>query len=225
LPGKHSTGQLGLPRYSFIAAAATLLVILVAWVAVRATGPSQEKAPVLVVPPSTPVVEAGAVLPSTPPPLSASPSASASPSPSPSRTRTPTASPSPSRTSAAPTRTPSPKPPVRTTSKPAAAASFSARYQGGAGWDRGFIAGVQVTNTGNAAGSWSVSISFDGRAGVRVTNVWNAQVSRSGDTWTFTGGPLAPDAEVSFGFQGTKQSRGGVRPTGCVVNGTACRMG
>lgn len=219
MPGKHSTGQLGLPRYSFIAAAATLLVILVAWVAVRATGPGQDKAPVLVVPPSTPVVEAGAVLPSTP---TASPSASASPSPSPSRTRT--ASPSVSRS-------PAPKPSVRKTTKPpapttpAATASFSARYQNGADWDRGFIAGVQITNTGAAAGNWKVSVSFDGRAGVRLTNTWNAQVSRSGDTWTFTGGPLAPDASASFGFQATKQSRGPVRPTGCVADGTPCRMG
>ena len=221
MPGKHSTGQLGLPRYSFIAAAATLLVILVAWVAVRATGPSQEKAPVLVVPPSTPVVEAGAVLPSTTPPT-ASPSASASPSPSPSRTRT--ASPSPSRSPAQPSVRPTrtTKPPAPTT--PAASASFSARYQNGGSWDRGFIAGVQVTNTGNAPGDWKVSVSFDGRAGVRVTNAWNAQVSRNGDTWTFTGGPLAPGASVSFGFQASKQTRGSVRPSGCVANGTPCRM-
>jgi len=222
LAGKHSTGQLGLPRYSFIAAAATLLVILVAWVAVRAAGPSQEeKAPVLVVPPSTPVVEAGAVLPSTSAPAT-SPSASASASPSPSRTRSASPSPSAKRSSKPAVRaTPSAKP----SSSPAPTARFTARYQGGAGWDRGFIAGVQVTNTGKAAGNWSVRISYDGRADVRVTNVWNAQVSRSGDTYTFTGGSLAPGADASFGFQGSKDGRGAPRPTACSVNGTACQMG
>ncbi|WP_199515683.1 cellulose binding domain-containing protein [Nucisporomicrobium flavum] len=222
MPGKHSTGQLGLPRYSFIAAAATLLVILVAWVAVRAAGPSQEqKAPVLVVPPSTPVVEAGAVLPATTP---TSPSASASPSPS----RTPSASPtpSPSRTSAKPSARVTTKPaPVRTTTPPPVAASFTARYQTGASWDRGLIAGVQITNTGRAAGTWRVTISYPSRAGVRVTNAWNAQVSGGGDTWTFTGGPLAPGASASFGFQATKQTRGTARPASCSIGGTPCTGG
>ncbi|UQU63897.1 cellulose-binding domain-containing protein [Couchioplanes caeruleus] len=222
MPGKHSTGQLGLPRYSFIAAAATLLVILVAWVAVRAAGPSQEqKAPVLVVPPSTPVVEVGATLPA---PASSSPSAS--PSASPSRTPSASPTPSPSRTSAKPSARATTKPPVRTTTTPPpAVASFTARYQSGASWDHGLIAAVQVTNTGAAAGTWRVTISFDSRAGVRVTNVWNAQVSHNGDTWAFTGGPVAAGADASFGFQATKQTRGSARPTACSIGGTPCTGG
>ncbi|PRY27935.1 cellulose binding domain-containing protein [Pseudosporangium ferrugineum] len=221
MSGKHTMGQLGLPRYSFIAAAATLLVILVAWVAVRAAGPTENQSPVLVVPPSTPVVQAGAALPSTIP--IASPPASATPSPTPSRT--PSARPTPSRSSAVPKK-PKPKPTTKPTpSRTTPTATFSARYASGASWDQGFIGGVQVTNTGPAAGAWRVSISYSSRAGVRVTNVWNAQVSHSGNTWTFTADNLAPGAQANFGYQATKQSRGPAAPTSCTVNGTPCRTG
>jgi hypothetical protein len=69
-----------------------------------------------------------------------------------------------------------------------------------------------------------VTVTYDSRAGVRVTNVWNAQLSRQGDTNVFTGGPLAPGASVTFGFEATKQVRGRVEPSACAVDGTPCRQ-
>lgn len=205
MSGKHTTGQFGLPRYSFIAAAATLLVILVAWVAVRAAGPDERQAPLLIVPPSSPVADAGYVLPSTIPVVA--------PSPAVSRT-----SPRPARSTAAPTSA------VPKKSSPTPAATFSARYRTGATWDTGFIGAVQVTNTGRSTRGWRLSVTYPSRARVVVTNAWNAQVSHAGDTWTFTAADLAPGATATFGFQATQQPRTGARPTGCVVNGTPCRV-
>ncbi|MFI7598734.1 cellulose binding domain-containing protein [Actinoplanes sp. NPDC049681] len=215
LSGKHTPGQFGLPRYSFIAAAATLLVILVAWVAVRATGPGYDQAPVLIVPPSSPVADAGYALPSTIPVVA--------PSPVVSSTSSRPVRPSATRKSVAPTSA-VPKKPERTPT-PARTASFTATYRTGATWDRGFIGAVQVTNTGRTAHDWRVSVTYPSRARVAVTNVWNAQVTHAGDTWTFTAADLAPGATAAFGFQATQQSRDGARPTGCVVNGTPCRIG
>ncbi|MEV8505185.1 cellulose binding domain-containing protein [Actinoplanes sp. NPDC051475] len=209
MSGKHTTGQFGLPRYSFIAAAATLLVILVAWVAVRAAGPNERQAPMLIVPPSSPVADAGYVLPSTIPVVAPSPAVSRT-SPRPVRS-------SPTRPSAAP------KSAVPKKLSPAPSASFAAHYRTGATWDTGFIGAVQVTNTGRSTHGWRVSVTYPSRAGVVVTNAWNAQVSHAGDTWTFTAADLAPGATATFGFQATQHSRTGARPTGCVVNGTPCR--
>ncbi|GGQ64707.1 hypothetical protein [Couchioplanes azureus] len=59
MPGKHAERQIGLPRYSFVVAAATLLVILVAWVAVRMVGPDERRTPILVVPSTSPTAPAG----------------------------------------------------------------------------------------------------------------------------------------------------------------------
>ncbi|MEV4639205.1 cellulose binding domain-containing protein [Actinoplanes sp. NPDC049548] len=221
MSGKPPTGQLGLPRYSFIAAAATLLVILVAWVAARAAGPSDQQTPIMVIPstssPASPSpAAAGSVLPSTIP--------VAAPSPRPKRsTAAPTsaASTSGTSTSTAPTSAaPTPKKP-----KPTPAGTFTANYRTGATWDQGFIGAVQVTNTGPAAHAWRVRITYPSRAGVEVTTAWNAQVSHSGNTWTFTAADLAPGATATFGFQATQRTRDRVHPTGCVVNGTPCRMG
>jgi hypothetical protein len=223
LSAKHSTA-FPLRRYGFIAGAATLLVVLVAWVAVRAVGPvSQDNRTPLMMQPTIPVGDTS---------FAPSPSASPSPSLSPSRSPSPRSSPSPSRSrsasasasasvSVSASASASPKPtPARTTSTPVPA-SLSARYQVGAGWDRGFVGWVQITNTGQTAATWTVKITYPSRAGVRITNVWNAQ--RDGSS--FTGGPLAPGASASFGFEATKQVRDKISPTACTINGAPCRMG
>jgi hypothetical protein len=227
LPAKHST-KYPVRRIGFIAAAATLLVVLVAWVAVRAVGPSQDARTPLMVLPSLSAVEEppfGSI-----PWTSHGPSAPA-PSRTPSHTSVPSRTPSPSaaRSSAGavpkPTEKATTKPaPSRSIPSPTPAATFTARYALGGSWDRGFVAWIQVTNTGAAARSWKVTVTYDAQAGVRVTNAWNAQLGREGETFVLTGGPLAPGATANLGYEATKQVRGKVQPTGCAVNGTLCRQ-
>ncbi|GAA3347827.1 hypothetical protein GCM10020358_64080 [Amorphoplanes nipponensis] len=221
MPGKHTT-VFPLRRYSFIAAAATLLVVLVSWVAVRAVGPAQpdNRVPLLVQPTvplggATPaaLVSASPAAASTPPPASPSPSRSASASASARPTAKPTekttTKPAPRRTTAAP------RPP---------AASFTAAYRTGASWERGFIGAVQVTNTSGQPRAWTVRIAYPAAAGVRVGNVWNAQLTRQDDAFVLTGGPLAPGATANLGFEASKQVRDAIQPTACTVDGAPCRV-
>jgi cellulose binding protein with CBM2 domain len=215
LPGKHNT-VIPLRRYGFIAGAATLLVVLVSWVAVRAVGPAEpERSPLMVQPP----VALAAGDPSPTP----SPSASSSPSPSPSLSpsRSASASPSPSRTSATP-RTTTIKPKPRKTTPAPPAAAFTGRYATGGSWDRGFIGAISVTNKTGPARTWTVRLTFDDDAGVRFGNVWNAKLTRDGDTFVLTGGPLAPGAQAMTGFEASKQVRGRIQPTSCTVDGATC---
>jgi hypothetical protein len=222
LSAKHSA-VFPLRRHGFIAAAATLLILLVSWVAVRAVGPArQDDRTPLMVQPTIPIGEAApSVIPWGDPPSPASvdlePVASASPSASRSRTAAPT------KPAAKATTT---KPAPRRTTKPAPPpAAFSARYSVSSSWDHGFVSSVQVTNTGGTAGNWSVTVTFDSRARVRINNAWNAQLARQGDSNVFTGGPLAPGASVTFGFDASKRTWRRVQPTGCTINGTPCRLG
>jgi hypothetical protein len=215
LPGKHNT-VIPLRRYTFIAGAATLLVVLVSWVAIRAVGPARPEGRVpLMVQPTVPLGGAELSVPPTSVPPSPVPT-SASPTPV---SRSPRASRSPSKKA---TTKPAPR---RTTSPPAPAASFTAAYRTGRSWDRGFIAGVEITNKSGPARTWTVKLSYDPDAGVRVGNTWNAQLSRDGNTFVLTGGPLAPGATAMLGFEASKQVRGGIQPTSCTVDGAPCRLG
>ncbi|WP_082771863.1 cellulose binding domain-containing protein [Actinoplanes sp. TFC3] len=221
MPGKHNP-TLRLPRYSLIIVAATVLTLLVGWVAFRAAGPSRETSPRLVVPPpaSASVVPAAVVepVPVTSPSPSLSPSISASATPSRSKSPSPSSSPS-----ASPSRKPSPSPskarPSRSPSP--TAATLTSRYRTTASWDTGFIGAISVTNTGSAPATWSVTVTYPSDAGVRITGAWNAKVTGA----TFTGETLAPGATARFGFSANKQVRGKVAPTGCTAGGTSCRIG
>ncbi|MET8148393.1 cellulose binding domain-containing protein [Actinoplanes sp. NPDC049668] len=233
MSAKHSTPY-PLRRYGFIGGASTLLVVMVAWVAVRAVGPTQDEqlGTPLMVQPTIAVAETDngpTVIPW------GSPAPSGSQSAAPTLSVAQSASPTPSKSSAAPTTTAprtatpkpnTPKPTEKATTKPAPPppASFTARYSVGASWDRGFVAMVRVTNTGTTARNWTVTISYESRAEVRITNAWNAQLDRQGDTSVLTGGPLAPGASFSFGFEASKQVRNRIQPTGCTVDGTPCRL-
>jgi hypothetical protein len=218
LPGKHST-TFPLRRYSFIAGAATLLIVLVSWVAVRAEGPAEadQRVP-LMVQPTMPLVAATpssaapiAVAPTTP---SSSASVSSSPSVSPAAAKSPSRSPSAKST---------PRKPAKTTA-PAPATSFTAAYRLGGTWDRGFVAGITVTNKQGPARGWTVRVSYGSDAGVRLDNVWNADLTREGDTFVLTGGPLAPGASVTLGYQASKQVRSQIKPSACTVDGTPCDL-
>ncbi|MFI7541695.1 cellulose binding domain-containing protein [Actinoplanes sp. NPDC049599] len=222
MPGKHTT-VFPLRRYGFIGGAATLLVVLVSWVAVRAVGPTEPDTRIpLMVQPTVPLA-AGAGPSLIPSALaSSSPTPSASPSSSPSRSASPSPSPSPSRTTAAPK--PTTKPAPRKTTPPAPANAFTGTYATGGSWERGFIGAVTVTNKSGPARTWTVRISYPDNAGVRLGNVWNATLDRQGNTFVLTGGPLAPGAATTLGFEASKQVRDRIQPTSCTVDGTPCRL-
>jgi hypothetical protein len=82
---------------------------------------------------------------------------------------------------------------------------------------------VRLQNKGNAAGSWTVTVSHANLSNLRLVGVWgNARGTQSGDNVVFTGGPLAAGASAGFGYQVSKTGRGSARPSGCAVVGGTC---
>ncbi|MCU7725333.1 cellulose-binding domain-containing protein [Actinoplanes sp. KI2] len=222
MPAKHSARPLG-PARIFLSAAAAVLVMLVVWIAVRAVGPAEAaRQPSTVVLPSMPQISAS---PSpTSPFLSPSPSSSPSPSMS---SASPSASASPSRSSARPTATshsPTPSKPAPAKTTPPPSADFAVTVTVTASWDQGYVAQVRVRNNGDAAGSWSVTVSHADLNNLHLVSTWNATGKQSGDNVVFTGGPLAPGASAGFGYQVSKTGRGNARPSGCAVVGGSCRV-
>ena len=233
---KH-TIVLPLRRYGFIAGASTLLVVLFSWVAVRAVEPVQPETriplmvqppmPMLgVEPPLIPLAQASDTPPTTPPVVVVVGTSAGGVGTSSKATARWT----PSKAAPKPTGKPTTKPttkPRQTTRPPTPAppAAFSGRYTMGASWDRGFIGGVEVTNKSGTARTWTVKLTYDPSAGVGVGNTWNAQFSRQGNTFVFTGDHLAPGSKISMGFEASKQVRGKIQPATCTIDGAPCRMG
>jgi cellulase/cellobiase CelA1 len=92
-----------------------------------------------------------------------------------------------------------------------------------ASWDQGYVAQVRVRNTGDAAGSWTVTVSHADLNNLRLVNTWgDATGKQSGDNVVFTGGPLAAGGSIGFGYQVSKTGRGNARPSGCAVLGGRC---
>jgi hypothetical protein len=228
VPSKHSFTSAGLARllpgdnarlrrgWTVVGAvfAAAAVVWSVVWVQHSATRDPQA----MMMEPAPPAVPASR---SSAPPrvsLSIAPSMVTAPA-SPSVTVSPALPSTPTRStsvSAAPV-------PKKSSSRPAVSA-LSATYTVGSSWQTGFIGGVTVTNNGSSAVAWTVTVRNRSADGVKISSAWNATVSRQGDTDTFTGGPLAPGATASFGFEATKQATGKVEPAGCTVNQSACRV-
>ncbi|GIM95672.1 hypothetical protein Ato02nite_074650 [Paractinoplanes toevensis] len=84
------------------------------------------------------------------------------------------------------------------------------------------MAAVRIKNVSGSSQSWSVTVSHSNQDNLRLTGTWNARGSQSGDNLTFTGGPLAPGASITFGYQVSKSGRGNGRPSGCSVVGGKC---
>ena len=210
--------------------AVAILVLLVVWVAVRAVGPAEaSKQPAVVLPSMPQVPVEPSVVPSSP--VSVSPSragSSASPSPSVS-SASPTASsrsvapralsPSPSVSSPSVRVTTSPVP-SKTSTPPAPAASATLSVN--ASWRSGYVATARLQNTGTAPLSWKMTVTHADVDNLRLLGAWNAHGTRDGDTIILTGGPLAPGASATFGYQAS--ARGDARPSGCSVVGGSCRM-
>ena len=104
-----------------------------------------------------------------------------------------------------------------------AATSFTVTYTVTSEWAGGFVANVDLTNTGDAVTGWTVNWTFPA-SGQTVTSAWGATTSQSGTAVTATNasynGTVASGGKVSFGFQGTWTSSNPV-PTSFTVNGTS----
>ncbi|WP_158647710.1 cellulose binding domain-containing protein [Actinoplanes sp. ATCC 53533] len=231
MPAKQTT-VFPLRRYTFVGGAATLLLVMVSWVAVRAVEParSQSRVPLMVQPPMPMIGVDPSLIPLA---QATSPTAAiegtgvsregvsgvGTPSKTPARRTPSNAAPKPT---AKATTKPTPR---RTTPPPTPETALSGRYTTGASWDRGFIGNVDVTNKTGPARTWTVKLTFAPSAGVGVGNTWNAQLSRQGNTFVFTGGPLAPGSKISLGFEASKQVRGKIQPATCTVDGAPCQLG
>ncbi|MGW3342067.1 PQQ-dependent sugar dehydrogenase [Nonomuraea rubra] len=83
-------------------------------------------------------------------------------------------------------------------------------------WATGYVIQVTVTNTGTATlNGWTVTFTLP--PGHTISGSWNVQMSSSGQTATarnaaYNGGPIAPGASTSFGFQASRPSADGRVP-------------
>ena len=103
-----------------------------------------------------------------------------------------------------------------------AATGFSVTYTVTSQWPGGFVANVDITNTGSAVSSWTVGWTF-GDSGQKVSSAWNTTLQQNGTSVQATNagynGSLPSGARTSFGFQGTFTSANPV-PSSFTVNGS-----
>ena len=243
MPGKHASTVANpfgvrVPLAVWRTAWTGLIVLLsvatvVAWVTwLRPAPPDGRRDPQLVLPPPVPPV-----LPSGSAPVSILPAPSGAPSlpaptaatarPSATATTPPLARPTPTsaRTSGGPLAVavppPLPSPETEVTvlpvappeSTPATEARVTAGYRLVSTWSGGFVSNVKITNPAGTPSTWTVSLKFADSAGVDVVQYWNARIDQDGDTKVFSGGPLAPGASVTFGFNASKDTTSKVNPT------------
>lgn len=105
---------------------------------------------------------------------------------------------------------------------PASAAPSTASFTKVQDWGTGFEGKVVVTNGGSSPLAWNVQ--FDLPAGFSVSSAWDAQMTRSGQHYTFVApgwaGSLAPGASHTFGFNGSPGNFPGI--SNCSLNGGSC---
>jgi hypothetical protein len=212
LPGDNARLRRGWAAVGAVLGAAAL-VWSVVWVQRSADTPRSEPPLSVALPPSS--------SPSWVAP--ASPLVSLAPSPRASPASTASSSP---RATASPSRTPAPTRPagVSGAGGPKKVSALTATYAVGSSWDTGFIGGVTLTNGESTAVTWTVIVRNGAADGVKITDAWNATLTRQGDTDSYTGGPLAAGATATFGFEATKQATGKVTPVACTVNESTCRV-
>jgi hypothetical protein len=87
-----------------------------------------------------------------------------------------------------------------------------------------FQAGIVLENSGSAARTWQVRVTYAAADRVRVERTFGARASTSGSTVVFSGGPLEPGRSTMVGFQASTTSDGEIRPTSCQVDGRACTI-
>jgi O-glycosyl hydrolase len=133
---------------------------------------------------------------------------------------------SPPPTTAPPTTTPPTTTPPTTAppTTPPPSSSCQVVYTTQSQWTGGFVAQVNVTNTGTTAiNGWTLKFTFPGDQ--KITNAWNAAPAQSGEAVTLTNmsynAALAAGASTSLGFQGT-WTNSDAAPTAFTLNGATC---
>jgi len=106
----------------------------------------------------------------------------------------------------------------------AMAAGPTATFVKTSDWGSGWEGRYTITNGGSTTlNGWAVA--FDLPAGASVSSFWDADMTRSGQRFTFRNkswnGTLAPGATASFGLIGT----GNGSPANCTLNGASCGGG
>jgi cellulase/cellobiase CelA1 len=110
------------------------------------------------------------------------------------------------------------------TARPATS-TCAVRYTETTNWGNGFVANVDVTNTGTQPiDSWTLTFTWP-TTWQHADSGWNANWSQSGTTVTVTNVEgnrvLAPGATTSAGFVGSYQGPD-VQPTSFTLNGVLC---
>jgi hypothetical protein len=108
--------------------------------------------------------------------------------------------------------------------QPAQAAPATATFAKTADWGNGYEGKYTITNgTTSTITAWRVE--FDVPSGTTIGTFWDAQMTRSGNHYTFANlswnGTIAPGASASFGFVAT----GAGTPANCTLNGAPCSGG
>ncbi|MFJ6212451.1 glycoside hydrolase family 44 protein [Streptomyces sp. NPDC092296] len=107
------------------------------------------------------------------------------------------------------------------------ASTCKVTYTAQSEWTGGVVVGVDIRNTGSTAlNGWQLSWTFPGDQ--RVSNVWNATLTQTGQRVTATAmdynARISPGGTASFGFQAawTASDR---PPTAFTLNGSPCTTG
>ncbi|MER7417738.1 glycosyl hydrolase family 18 protein [Micromonospora peucetia] len=105
------------------------------------------------------------------------------------------------------------------------AGSVTAGFAKTQDWGTGHEARVTITNgTTASVGTWRIE--FDLPSGTSIASSWDADVTRTGDHYVAVkkswGGPLAPGAAFSWGYNGTGAYKA---PLNCTINGAPCAGG
>nr|WP_285761995.1 glycosyl hydrolase family 18 protein [Nocardiopsis ansamitocini] len=106
-----------------------------------------------------------------------------------------------------------------------AATGVTVVYSEGSHWGSGYSGQFTINNSGaTALSDWNIAITLP--SGVSISSLWNAQMARSGATYTLTppawGASVPAGGSYSIGFNGVGGSSGATQPTGCTVNGDPC---
>ena len=116
-------------------------------------------------------------------------------------------------------------PPLTFQTPSPATSTCAVHYSETTNWGNGFVANVDVTNTGtHPIDSWTLTFTWP-TTWQHADSGWNANWSQSGTTVTVTNVEgnrvLAPDATTSAGFVGSYQGPN-VQPTSFTLNGVLC---
>ncbi|MDT0327670.1 glycosyl hydrolase family 18 protein [Nocardiopsis lambiniae] len=92
-------------------------------------------------------------------------------------------------------------------------------------WGTGYGGQLTVGNAGTSAlTDWTIE--FDLPSGTAITSLWNATLTRSGNSYTLTppswGAAVPAGGTYGIGFNGTTGAGSDTTPVNCLINGSPC---